>query len=80
MHTVYVYLLNEGSRSWRPTTAEKFSDDVYKLLATPNYDPEDEEWEFIPNTVVKVAEIELKDTNKQPVLVAVSIYKKDNEV
>lgn len=51
--TVYVKLLNEGSDAWRPTQAEVIKPKTYKLLPTENYDPEDEEWEFLPGTIVK---------------------------
>ena len=49
---VYVQLLNEGTRVWRPTNARFIKDDLYELLATEDYDAEDEEWEFLPKTIV----------------------------
>jgi hypothetical protein len=49
---VYVQLLNEGTPAWRPTRARFIKDDIYELLPTEHYDPEDEEWEFVPGTIV----------------------------
>jgi len=49
---VYVQLLNEGTPAWRPTFARFIKDDIYELLPTEHYDPEDEEWEFVPGTIV----------------------------
>jgi hypothetical protein len=50
--TVYVNLLNEGTPPIRPTQAEILGENRYGLLATERYDPEDEEWEFVPLPVV----------------------------
>jgi hypothetical protein len=50
---VYVQLLNEGTPTWRPTMAERLTPGLYRLLATEGYDPEDEEWEFRPGSVVR---------------------------
>jgi hypothetical protein len=27
---------------------------LFRLIATPNYDPDDEEWEFLPGSLVRV--------------------------
>jgi hypothetical protein len=40
--TVYVELIDEGTRCIRPTLAEPRDDGSYLLMATANYDPEDE--------------------------------------
>jgi hypothetical protein len=50
--TIYVRLLDEGVEVFRPTLAEAVGQGRYRLLATPDYDPEDEKWEFTPGTVV----------------------------
>ena len=42
--TVYVELINEGTRYIRPTLAEPRDDGNYLLMTTVNYDPEDERW------------------------------------
>jgi hypothetical protein len=54
--TVYVRLLNEGTDVSRPTKAVGIGRELYKLLATPDYSPEDETWEFPPGTVVRCEE------------------------
>jgi hypothetical protein len=51
--TFYVRLLDEGTRTSRPAQASRVGTDSFKLLATPNYDPEDEHWEFPPGSVVR---------------------------
>ena len=51
--TVYVQLLEEGTDTIRPTQAIPLGGDLYKLLPTMNYDPEDEIWEFVPGSVVR---------------------------
>ncbi len=43
--TVYVQLLNEGTIAFRPTTGVITSPNTVELLATDDYDPEDENWE-----------------------------------
>ena len=53
--TIYVALLSEGTDAWRPTQAEPLGDGTYRLLATPTYDRDDEEWEFPPGSVVRAA-------------------------
>ena len=67
--TIYVFLLNEGTDTWRPTTARRVDDVTFNLLPTPNYDPGDEEWEFVPGTTVQC---ELRTLSCGPVLVAVA--------
>lgn len=50
---IYIYLLEEGTDTIRPTQALDLGDGTYKLLPTENYDPEDEIWEFLPGTIVR---------------------------
>jgi hypothetical protein len=50
--TVYVYLLNEGTDSWRPVNADYVNKDTYLLHGQDIYNPSDEEWEFPPGTLV----------------------------
>jgi|HubBroStandDraft_5_1064220.scaffolds.fasta_scaffold02081_6 hypothetical protein len=52
--TIYVRLLDEGTDVVRPVPARLFGEDVYELLPTPNYNPEDETWEFLPGSKVVV--------------------------
>ena len=54
---VYVELLEEGTPTIRGTQAIDLGDGTAKLLPTHNYDPEDEIWEFVPGTVVKIKEV-----------------------
>jgi hypothetical protein len=50
--TIYIRLLEEAVTCIRPTEAEALGDGVYRVLPTPNYDPTDEVWEFVPGTKV----------------------------
>jgi hypothetical protein len=50
---VYVVLLDEGTDVVRPTRAVSLGNDLCRLLATPNYDPDDEHWEFPPGSIVR---------------------------
>jgi hypothetical protein len=67
VRTVYVPLLNEGTPVLRPTQAVRLGENVYRVLATSDYDPDDEEWEFPPGTPV---ECEFETRSGQEVLVA----------
>lgn len=51
---IYIELLEEGTPTWRPTNAEKISEDLYRVLTIDDYDPEDEIWEFPPGSIVRV--------------------------
>jgi hypothetical protein len=51
--TIFVELLDEGTTVMRPTQAEALGGDVYRLLPTADYDPEDEHWEFPPDSIVR---------------------------
>jgi hypothetical protein len=50
--TIYIELLNEGAFVWRPTSALQVGPHTYVVLPTPDCDPEDEEWQFPPGSVV----------------------------
>jgi hypothetical protein len=50
--TIFIRLLNEGTDVWRPAVATKIDENVYRIEMPDNYDPEDEEWEFKPNSIV----------------------------
>jgi hypothetical protein len=52
---IYIPLVNEGTEVLRPTQGLVLGSDEVQVLATPNYDPTDEEWEFPPRTKVKCA-------------------------
>lgn len=51
--TVYVALLNEGTRVCRPVQAKRLRDDVFELLSEATHDPSVEEWQFPPGSVVR---------------------------
>lgn len=53
---IFVYLLNEGTDVWRPVEATRIGSNVYILHGEDIYDPEDEEWEFLPGSHVLVEE------------------------
>jgi hypothetical protein len=47
---IFVELMNEGTKVWRPVQAEHLRDNVYKIL--PQEIPEDEQWKFSPGSRV----------------------------
>ncbi len=55
-NTVYVHLLGEGVQVYRPVPAFQVAPTVYVLGGAEFYDPEDEEWEFLPGARVVVEE------------------------
>ena len=61
MDTIYIRLLNEGVEVVRPTSAELLNSGLYKVHPTPNYDPQDEQWEFVPGSIVKVVKKTMAD-------------------
>jgi hypothetical protein len=54
---IHVRLLDEGTDCSRPTRGISLGQGLFKLLATENYNPEDEHWEFVPGSVVRVKEV-----------------------
>lgn len=50
---IYIQLLGEGSPAARGTQAVPMGDGRYRVLPTPDYDPEDEIWEFPPGSIVR---------------------------
>ena len=55
---LYIRLLNEGTDVLRPTTGVVLGQNVVQVLATSDYDPAIEEWEFPPGSQVRcVSEI-----------------------
>lgn len=67
---VYVQLLDEGTYTYRPTSAKPIRGKIYRLLPTVGYDPEDETWEFPPESLVECEKQRLKVGD---VLVAVKL-------
>jgi hypothetical protein len=58
--TIYVHLLDEGTTVLRPTQGAPLGSNVYRVLATPDYDQEDEHWQFPPGSIVRCV-IERRD-------------------
>ena len=57
---IYVRLLHEGTECSRPTQAVDLGDGLFKVLPTSKYDPEDEVWEFPPDSIVRVRHFEFE--------------------
>jgi hypothetical protein len=57
---IYVRLLHEGTECSRPTQALDLGSGLFKVLPTPRYDPEDEVWEFPPDSIVRVRPFEFE--------------------
>ena len=47
-------LLNDGTEVFRSTRALKLGGGLFKLVASPGYDPADERWEHLPGATVRV--------------------------
>ena len=54
---IYVRLMGEGTACCRPTRGERIGKDIFKVLATPDYNAEDEHWEFPPGSIVRAATV-----------------------
>ncbi len=67
---VYVQILEEGTPTVRGTDAVSLGNNIYKILATPYYNPEDELWEFPPESIVKC---ETRKNFGEDILLAVEI-------
>jgi hypothetical protein len=50
---IYIRLLDEGTETVRPTYGEIVGENIFRVLSTDNYDPDDETWEFTPDTIVR---------------------------
>ena len=50
---IFIPLLNEGTEVLRPTQGRVLGPSEVQVLATPEYDPRVEEWEFPPGTRVR---------------------------
>jgi len=58
---IHVRLLDEGTECSRPTRGVSIGNGLFKLLPTENYNPDDEHWEFIPGSIVRVKEVRVND-------------------
>lgn len=80
VRTIYIQLLNEGTKVYRPVPAIEIQKGIFKINGFEIYNPEDEIWEFPPNTYVIVEEQYFDGKN---VLVAIKEHyasKKDYQV
>jgi hypothetical protein len=66
--TIYIQLLDEGTRVYRPVPAIEIREGIYEVKGLEIYNPEDEIWEFPPNTCVIV---EKQNFDGENVLVAI---------
>ena len=64
---IFIPLRNEGTDVVRPTQGLILGPNEVQVLATPDYDPTDEEWEFPPGSKVRCV---LEIWGGQEVLVA----------
>ena len=71
---IYIQLLEEGTRVYRPTPAYEVGNNIYQIKGYEMYDPEDEVWEFPPGTFVITEE---QNLDGEIVLVAIKEQKKD---
>jgi hypothetical protein len=53
MVEIYVNLLNEGTPCKRPTLAFTMGNGLFELLPAEGYDPQVEQWEFRPGSIVR---------------------------
>lgn len=51
---VYVRLIGEGTTTFRPAKAEPIGPGTVRLLEPHDFDPDDEDWEFKPGSLVHV--------------------------
>ena len=56
MKIIYVRLLEEGVKVYRPVPAIEKGNDIYEIQGYDIYNYEDEIWEFIPGSYVLVEE------------------------
>jgi hypothetical protein len=66
---IHIRLLHEGTECSRPTLALDLGNGLFKVLPTSNYDPEDEVWEFPPDSIVRT---EVRRTEGKQLLLAVA--------
>jgi hypothetical protein len=57
---IYIPLVDEGTTVVRPTLGLPLGDGLYRVEATPSYDPDSEHWEFPPGGVVRCI-LEMRD-------------------
>ncbi len=70
--TIYIPLLDEGTIVSRPTQGVPLGKNQYQVLATPNYNSENEHWQFPPSSIVECVE---EKENNQTILIARTLVK-----
>ncbi len=65
---IYIEVLEEGTKVFRPVPASKIKDNIYKVEGNDIYETHNETWAFIPGTSVVVEEQTL---NGERVLMAI---------
>ena len=68
MRTIEIYINLPEDGAARPTQATEIRNGVFRVLPTPDYDPADEVWEFVPGTFVRC---ETRDFRGKKYLLAV---------
>ena len=71
---IYIQLLNEGTKVYRPVQGKEIESNRYEIKGNDIYNPDIEEWEFVPGSIVIV---EQQMMEGDLVLVAVKEYVKD---
>jgi len=56
---IFIQILDEGTVCYRAVPATKLSENRYLVHGQELHDPEDEEWQFLPGTIVRTEEKEL---------------------
>jgi hypothetical protein len=51
---IYVELLDEGTACWRRIIARSVGNELFEILPSEDYDPDDEVWKFLPGALVKL--------------------------
>ncbi len=67
--TIFVLLLNESLAVWKPIKAIEVETNVFKIISK-NEDPNDEQWEFNYQEIVKCEEKDLSDETRRLVATA----------
>lgn len=55
---MHVLLLDEGVATAKRVQAKDLGNGTYQILLPEDYDPEDEEWEFVPGDIVRCERVE----------------------
>jgi len=76
INEVYLSVFDEGTPVWRPVPAWKIDASTYIVLRPADYDPEDENWEFPPGSIVTC---ESRKTSKGTILAAVRRARPDRQ-